>query len=342
MVSLSTGQVLLKLHSVRGLPARSVPPLSPQAANPAPKMESLGFIYHDSFVAPGAQQTIFGQDDQWETSPALDGASGAKQTVSDQEQAELFLKYNYARYMLSQLVENQPAPHLWEGAGCGTPHAAASPSRPERSERDKAATQTAKAMLTWYKKAMALRSQLVQANMGLVLAMAKRTRIPSLDFSELVSQGSMALLRSIENYDFSRGFKFSTYACRAILRSFGRLASESETHRRRFTTQPCLDIARSTRVDHDHERRWQDAIDSLREVMANNRAKLSEIERRIIIERFSMVSGGKGRTYEEIGKMIGLTSERIRQMHKLALRKIRAAFEHEQFGRPRRLIRQAG
>jgi RNA polymerase sigma factor (sigma-70 family) len=304
-------------------------------------MDSLGFIYHDSFVAPGAQQIIFGRDndDQWDISSALECTAGDRHTVTDREQAELFLKYNYARYMLSQLVENQPAPRLWEGQPL---HASAGASQPARAEQGKAATQTAKAMLTWYKKAMALRSRLVQANMGLVLAMAKRTRIAGLDFSELVSQGSMALLRSIENYDFSRGFKFSTYACRAILRSFGRLASEAETHRKRFTSQPCLDIARSIRVDHEHDRRWQDAIDSLREVMANNRAKLSEIERRIIIERFSMLSGGKGRTYEEIGKMIGLTSERIRQMHKLALRKIRAAFEQEQFGRPRRLIRQAG
>lgn len=272
--------------------------------------------FHNSFTLPTAEQEIFGSDSRTGpgTGETIPVASSRNEAASEARQRRLFLQYNYARYMISRLVPS--------------PGASADPSMVDSLAR-------------WYKAAIAARESLVQANMGLVLAMAKRTRIPAVDFSDLISQGSMALLRSIENFDPFRGYKFSTYACRSILRSFGRLAHEAETHRKRFTNQSIADTLRIDSDGEHHAQEWVEAIETLQDIMAKNRAKLSEIERKIVFERFAMAAGGRGKTFEEIGRMIGLTSERIRQMHKLALRKIKAAMELEQYDPPPRVRRAA-
>ena len=51
------------------------------------------------------------------------------------------------------------------------------------------------------------RSQIVEKNIPLVLAMAKRTRLVGVDFNEMISEGNMALLRSVDKFDCSRGFQ---------------------------------------------------------------------------------------------------------------------------------------
>ena len=58
-----------------------------------------------------------------------------------------------------------------------------------------------------------------------------------------------------------------------------------------------------------------------------NAANLSEIEQTIITERFALASRGKKRTLAEVGQMVGLTNERVRQIQILALAKIRAVLD---------------
>jgi RNA polymerase primary sigma factor len=69
------------------------------------------------------------------------------------------------------------------------------------------------------------RSKIVTANMGLVLAMAKRSDFPGVEFTDLVSEGSMALLRAADKFDCARGFKFSTYASKWIQAAITRTIS---------------------------------------------------------------------------------------------------------------------
>ena len=51
-------------------------------------------------------------------------------------------------------------------------------------------------------------------------------RLGDVDFAEVVSEGNMALIRAVDKFNVERGFKFSTYACRAILKAFSRTAHE--------------------------------------------------------------------------------------------------------------------
>jgi DNA-directed RNA polymerase sigma subunit (sigma70/sigma32) len=65
----------------------------------------------------------------------------------------------------------------------------------------------------------------------------------------------------------------------------------------------------------------------VREVIRNNSAELSRTEQRVIVERFALKAGEKPRTLSEVGKIVGLSNERVRQIERSSLFKIRAAME---------------
>jgi len=66
-----------------------------------------------------------------------------------------------------------------------------------------------------------VQNQIIRANLRLVVSIAKkRVGATTADLFELVSDGNMSLMRAVEKFDFSRGFKFSTYASWAIIKNF--------------------------------------------------------------------------------------------------------------------------
>ena len=273
---------------------------------------TIDYVPHDSFASPEAEEELFGEDAEkievpiWTHFPEIPEdihlRRRRKTTLSAGEEATFFLRYNYARYRLSRLLVAQ-------------------------ARRRSAAR--ARQMILWYARAIKARASIVRANMALVLAMAKRARILNVEFAELISEGNMALLRSVEKFDVSRGFKLSTYACRSILKSFGRLATKTGRYRQHFPTEYDPELERSDYDIQKHDRQREDFLDHLREILIRNRASLSDVERTVVIERFAITSRGKGRTLAEVGKMVGLTNERVRQIQDLALRKIRSVLDKE-------------
>src|SRR5690606_33103726 len=73
-----------------------------------------------------------------------------------------------------------------------------------------------------YEQAVKTKNKIVQANLRLVVSIAKRHMGSSDDFFALVSDGNMSLIRAVEKFDYSRGNKFSTYASWAIMKNFAR------------------------------------------------------------------------------------------------------------------------
>jgi len=272
----------------------------------------IDYVDHPSFESVATEHELFGDQAEQVDVPAwthfpdvsedLEGFHRPRTVLNQAEESRLFLQYNYARYRLAKLIEAQAQ--------------AKSLSR-------------AKAMIAWFQRVMTARAKLVRANMALVLAMAKRTRIPNVEFGELVSEGNMALLRSVEKFDVTRGFKFSTYACRAILKSFNRLATKTGRYRQHFPTEFDPDLERSDYDEKKHDMQLEDSLEALREILSQNRANLSDVERTIVMERFAIANRGKGRTLSEVGKIVGLTNERVRQIQNLALEKIRVALDAE-------------
>jgi RNA polymerase primary sigma factor len=294
-------------------PARFLAELSPQQRSVYRRIPAkVPYVYHPSFPSPRVGAELYGDDAEpidvpaWTNFPEVPEDAPAPQAAravlrADQE-AMLFLRYNFARFRLARLL-------------------AAQRRRPTAAR--------AVQMILWHSRAAEAHAALVRANMALVLAMAKRTRIPRVDFTELVSEGNMALLRTVDKFDVSRGFKFSTYACRAILKCFNRLATNVNRYRRHFPVEFDPELERSDYDLHRHQVQRDDAVDALREILARNRAALNDVERTVVLERFAIGTGGKGRTLSEIGRLVGITNERVRQIQSTALAKIRAVLDED-------------
>jgi RNA polymerase sigma factor (sigma-70 family) len=270
------------------------------------------YVAHESFDTPASHDGLLAEDDicghppTWryrldvpDNSPA---AHGKVFRLSRDEERKLFLQYNYARYRLANLQTTPPA------------------DRTTDQIRD---------MLLWYRRALHLRAVLARANLALVLTMVKRFATGHVELCELVSEGNLVLLRCLESFDVSRGFKFSTYACRAIAKGFSRLTAKAGRYRKHFPVEFDPELERSDYADRRQHSQRSSYLEALREVLADNRAGLGDLERTIVLERFGITSSGKRKTLAEVARIVGLCAERVRQIQRLALQKLRRALEDE-------------
>jgi RNA polymerase primary sigma factor len=188
--------------------------------------------------------------------------------------------------------------------------------------------ESANSFLEWHRRFEHYREYLVRTNLALVLAMAKRTRLGDVDFAEVVSEGNMALLRAVDKFAIDRGFKFSTYACRAILKAFSRTAMKASKHRTRFPLEFEPEMEKSDWADKRRDAIEDDCIDELKAIVDRNLADLSSVEQTVIRRRFNWQQAEESPlTLEEVGKIIGVTKERVRQIQNKALAKIRSVME---------------
>lgn len=227
---------------------------------------------------------------------------GQPQLMNASEERLMFLRYNLAKLRLGQLKR--------------------------RINRDGLTRDIASDFLMWHDRYEHCREYLTRTNLALVLAMAKRTRLGDLDFAEIVSEGNMALLRAVEKFNVERGFKFSTYACRAILKAFSRASQKHNRHRTHFPVEFDPELEKSDWADKRRDVVEQDLTDELKQIVDRNLADLSSIEQTVIRRRFNWKQEEESPlTLEEVGKIIGVTKERVRQIQNKALLKIRNLME---------------
>jgi len=218
----------------------------------------------------------------------------------------LFHQFNYARYRIWNIQQE-----VW------------------KSDTRAPLPDQASEILRWYRVADRIREQIAETNLALVLAMAKRTRMSEVDFADLVSEGNMALLRAVDKFDAGRGYKFSTYACRAILKAFSRQGMKLSKYRQRFPTDFDPKLEKSNFLEIKRTSFEKDAAEEVKRIVLENRADLSDVERTVIEHRFGLESGEleKPMTLEQVGQIIGVTKERVRQIQNKAMEKIRLQLE---------------
>lgn len=253
--------------------------------------EPMDYIDHPEYHVHGAEERIYGfaeierPDVTWYR-PLMDDFISARSrgTRSPKSQSTilltgaqeriLFMKYNFARFQVSEIQQMAAGRAL---------------SLPE-----------ARTVLRWYAVATQYRGQLAETNLPLVLAMAKRVRLAEVDFADLIGEGNMALMRSVDKFDCGRGFKFSTYACRAILKAFSRHGIKVTTHRKRFGAEYDPILEKSNHLETVRATHERECADEVKHILFANKADLSQIERAVIGFRFGFNVDGSPLAVETI------------------------------------------
>lgn len=169
---------------------------------------------------------------------------------------------------------------------------------------------------TLLRNAELCRSQLVESNLRLVAAIARGFRTSVLDVEELVSEGNVVLLNAVDKFDFSRGFRFSTYATHAVRRHLYRriLRDQKRTRREQGVDSDLLNETAAARAGVDDRPGVQIPFEDLRDWIG----QLDPRHRAIVMARYGL-DGERPQTLKELTGSIGLSKERIRQLQLHAL-----------------------
>jgi RNA polymerase primary sigma factor len=215
--------------------------------------------------------------------------------LSREQERSLFRKMNYLKYRAHQL------------------RAALVPGRCRAAQLDEIEQLQA--------EALAVKNQIISANLRLVVSIAKKHAGPTNNLFELISDGNMSLIRAVEKFDAGRGFKFSTYASWAIMKNFSRAIPEEKSRRDRFVTgnaelfEDAPDVRGDAYQQEGDHRRSQ-------EVVRGMLGRLNDRERRILAGRYG-IGVAPQQTLEQLGRELGITKERVRQIESRAREKLR-------------------
>jgi RNA polymerase primary sigma factor len=173
----------------------------------------------------------------------------------------------------------------------------------------------------WLAEAESVKGILITSNLRLVVSIAKKFVDVSNSFEELVSEGNVALMRSVEKFSFALGNRFSTYATYAIQRHFFRLSQKGRQFRSRFVADDEALRGRASEAPIT-DRCSSAQIDTLKELFSGFLEGLEAREKQIVVARFGF-DGRPSRTFRELGVEMGVCKERIRQIQTRAMEKLR-------------------
>tara|TARA_Y100000034_G_C6909711_1_gene423704 strand:- start:3677 stop:4573 length:897 start_codon:yes stop_codon:yes gene_type:complete len=183
----------------------------------------------------------------------------------------------------------------------------------------------AEEILDWYDRSKELENAACVCNYGLVFAVLKRKfpRTPPGIGDELFATGLDRVRNAVICFDIARGFKFSTYGWRAVQKGISRDLIKYNKCHSRFTNNFDPNLERGVM---DASIEIQEDLDYMHFVMEHNSADLSDMEQRVIDMRFGLSTNDRPMTLKEVGAIVRLTKERVRQIQNQALEKMHAQF----------------
>lgn len=170
-------------------------------------------------------------------------------------------------------------------------------------------------------RANVIKNQIIRSNLRLVVSIAKKHIGGAQGLFELISDGNVALMKAVEKFDYSRGFRFSTYASWAIIRNYARTVPKEKHRMDRFATghDEVLDIAASLRSYDPNELNLVELRESIDALLA----QLTPMERSVLIEHYGLEAEGRVKTLDQLGQNLGISKEKVRQIEIKAIKKLR-------------------
>ena len=288
-------------RSLQGLPSAPRRRELPATAKALWQTE-IEYVPHDSFALPAAGKAVCSpgcftslvvqeSEDLPDAPLAFDDR---ERLLSRDEEDSLFRRMNYAKYCAEQL------------------RIRLNPRKPRPQEVDRIAR-----LLT---DAVAIRNRIVAANVRLVVFVAKHYVDVASTLGDLVSDGNMSLLRAVEKFDFSRGYRFSTYATWALRYNFNRTVATRRRRQQRFVSgeDHVLAAACAATQEISVSSRRQ-----LKQSLVRLLGQLDARERRIIAFRFGLSRDTPPATLAQLAAKLGVCKERVRQLEIRALGKLR-------------------
>jgi RNA polymerase primary sigma factor len=187
--------------------------------------------------------------------------------------------------------------------------------------------------------------QLVEGNLRFVVSYAKRYRGLGLTFLDLINEGNLGLMEAARRFDPDRNVKFITYAVwwvrQAIAQSLAIHSRALSIPEKIWRVVGATDVSLSERIGPAHEGSERTELGDLLEqegvplvetellkqsVVSRVRDALDELEareREVVSLRFGLDRDGEPRTLQEVGAMLNLSRERVRQIESLAKEKLR-------------------
>ncbi len=278
------------------------------------------YVYNPQFDLPGVDETILAA-----TPAKVDGDGKTKVKLSPkppadlppylralydvpllhaEQERDLFRRYNYLKYKADKVRKE--------------------------IDMNRIRTRVLKEIETLLLQANVVKNQIIRANLRLVVSIAKKHVGGVQTLFELISDGNVSLMRAGEKFDYARGNRFSTYASWAIIRNFARSVPKEQYQLDRFATghDGILDIAASLKTYDPNELNLTELRESIDVVLT----RLTSQEKQILVDHYGLDDSGETMTLEQLGKRMGISKERVRQIELQAKEKLRVLLTPEKAG----------
>ncbi|NLE61260.1 MAG: sigma-70 family RNA polymerase sigma factor [Planctomycetes bacterium] len=267
----------------------------------------IPFVYNAEFETPGADRVILGRRDGTEAPrprriqppkdlpPYLQDLYRQPLFTPEQER-DMFRRYNYVKFKADRL----------------------------RKKLDVTAATDLEldAIDSLLAESDRLKNEILRANLRLVVSIARRHVGRSSCFFEVVSDGNLSLMRAVEKFDYSRGFKFSTYASWAIMRNYARSIPEQMYQATKLVTGSDEALAVASAPDTVSR---DTILEGARHLVQKGLQLLTARERDIVVRHYGLDDQNEPMTLDQIGGLFGVTKERVRQIERKAIAKLRQA-----------------